>query len=175
MDDILEKLKGGHRRSIGRANEVVDGMLDAPALFGTVFQGMLHEDPVISMRAADAVEKITAKHPEYLGPHKTVLLQQVAALGQQEVRWHVAQMIPRLELSPAEQSRAAEILFGYLDDRSRIVQTNAMQALADLAGRDESLRPRVIAAVEELTITGSPAVRNRGRKLLAKLKANNGD
>lgn len=51
------------------------------------------------------------------------------------------------------------------------MQTSAVQALADIAEADESLLPRVVEVVEELTKTGSAAVRNRGRKLLKKLKA----
>lgn len=169
MNDILEKLKGGDRRSIGRANEVVGDVLNDPALFGAVFNAMLNDDPIVRMRAADAVEKITGKRPEYLKPYKTVLIQQVAAIEQQEVRWHVAQMMPRLELSQEEKNHVTGILFGYLDDESKIVQTSAMQALADMAEGDQSLLPRVVEVVEELTETGSAAVRVRGRKLLDKL------
>ena len=169
MNDVLDQLKGGDRRSIGRSNQVVRQVLDDPALFGPLFDGMLHDDPLVRMRAADAVEKITAERPDYLAPYKLMLVQQVAAVEQQEVRWHVAQMIPRLELSEEEKGRVTEILFGYLHDKSKIVQTLAMQALADLAAGDERLLPRVIEVTEELSQTGSAAVRNRGRKLLEKL------
>ena len=167
----MKKLKGGDRRSIGRANEVVDDVLGDPALFDAVFQGMFNDDPVVRMRAADAIEKITERHPEYLRPYKTALLRQVAAVEQQEVRWHVAQMIPRLELSEEEHRQAIEILWGYLADKSNIVKTFSMQALADLAAGDAVLLPQVLELLEELADTGSPAVQKRGRKLLKKLKS----
>ena len=175
MNDVLAKLKGGDRRSIGRANEVVAEVLSDPALFGVVFNGMLSDDPLVRMRAADAVEKITTKHPEYLAPYKKKLLEQVAEVEQQEVRWHVAQMIPRLELSREELGRVVEILRNYLDDQSNIVKTMSMQALADLAEQDSTLLPQVIELLEELSLTGSPAMKNRGRKLLAKLKSSSED
>lgn len=57
---LLEKLLGGDRRSIGEANEVVGDVLRDPSLFGVVFESLLNDDPLIRMRAADAVEKITA-------------------------------------------------------------------------------------------------------------------
>jgi len=169
MTDILEKLEGGDRRSIGRANEVVEDVLRDPTLFGAVFKGILSDDPLIRMRAADAAEKITAQHSELLEPHKVVLIDRVAAIDQQEVRWHVAQMVPRLALSEEERRLVAKILLGYLEDKSRIVQVNAMQALVDLAQDDEDLRPRVFEAVRKLTETGSAAVRSRGRRLLDQL------
>ena len=169
MNDILKKLEGGDRRSIGRVDEVVAEVLNDPSLFEVIFNGMFSNDPIIRMRSADAVEKITAKHPEHLQSYKNKLIQQVAKIDQQEVRWHVAQMFPRLELSKEEQAIVVEILWDYLDDKSKIVKTFSMQALADFAERDASLRFKVIKLLEELTRTGSPAMRSRGRKLLEKL------
>jgi hypothetical protein len=170
MDDILCKLEGGDRRSIGRVDEVVADVLKDPSLFGIVFNGMLSDDPLVTMRCADALEKITLLHPEYLQPFKAKFLQEVTQSKQQEVRWHVAQMLPRLELSAEERAVAVEILLDYLNDKSKIVKTFSMQALADLVEQDDSLRDRVIPILEELSETGSPAMRSRGRKLVKKLR-----
>jgi hypothetical protein len=172
MNPILDKLKGGDRRSIGRSNEVVVEVLADPGLFGVVFEGMLDDDPLIRMRCADAIEKMTVSHPEYLRPYKTKLIRQVAAIDQQEVRWHVAQLLSRLDLAPKERRAVVAILQGYLKDESKIVKTLSMQALADMAEQDASLRAPIIRQLEELTRSGSPAMKSRGRKLLAKLTSN---
>jgi len=170
VENVLDKLKGGDRRSIGRVGEVIADVLDDPALFDLLFRGMLDDDPVVRMRAADAVEKITANHPEYLRPYGKELLEQVAQVDQQEVRWHVAQILPRLEWSDEERAAGVEILLGYLGDESKIVKTFAMQALADFAEQDKSLCPLVVELLEELVVTGSPAMKSRGRKLLERLR-----
>ena len=167
--EVLNKLAGGDRRSIGKSNEVVADVMRDPSLFGIVFAGMLRDDPLIRMRSADAIEKITVKHPEYLQPYKEKLIKQVAKSEQQEVRWYVAQMIPRLDLNQEEGIFALEILLDYVNDKSNIVKTFSMQALADLAEKDASLRVQVIPLLEELTRTGSSAMKSRGRKLLQKL------
>ena len=44
-----------------------------------------------------------------------------------------------------------------------------MQALADFAAEDKKLKPRVVRVLLDLTETGSPAVKNRGKKLLQRL------
>ena len=174
MHAILQKLDGGDRRSIGRSEEVVADVLADPTLFDVVFHGILVDDnPLIRMRAADAVEKITVQHPEYLQSYKSLLLGDVAAIEQQEVRWHVAQMLPRLDLTDAERAQAVNILIGYLDDKSSIVKTFAMQALADLVGTDTALLPQVLAMIEVQIAGGSPAVQSRERKLLAHLQTKN--
>ncbi len=169
LNDILEKLSGGDRRSIGRVDEVLADVRRNPELFEQVVEGLLNDDPLIRMRSADAIEKLTRDDPERLRPFRDMLLGRVAAIEQQEVRWHVAQMIPRLDLTTDEVARAKDILVGYLADDSKIVKTEAMQALAVLAARDPGLRPEVIEHLRELTRTGSPAMRSRGRKLLAQL------
>ena len=66
MHEELNKLAEGGRCSIGKSNEVVVDVIRNPSLFVLVFQGMLNDDPLIRMRSADAVEKITVMHPEYL-------------------------------------------------------------------------------------------------------------
>jgi hypothetical protein len=109
--------------------------------------------------------------PELLAPFKAKLLKQVARIEQQEVRWHAAQMFSRLKWSKRERRALMEILADYLGDESRIVKTFAMQAMADIAAADEELRSGTIARLEQLARTGSPAMKSRGKKLLAKLKS----
>ncbi len=165
---LLAQLTGGDRRSIGRSNAVAQQVLADRRLFGELFDGMLSDDPLVRMRAADAVEKVTAKRPDWLRPHKKELLGRVATSEQQEVRWHVAQMIPRLDLTKEERARMERLLLDYLEDRSVIVRTFAIQALAELAVDDARLRKRVIKLLENFASSGTSALRSRARKLLAK-------
>lgn len=169
MSKVREELSGGDRRSIGQANKVAAQVLEDPALFGSVFDGLLSDDPVLRMRCADVIEKVTRVRPGFLAPYKRRLLREIAQVDQQEVRWHVAQVLPRLDLTRAERRAVVEILTGYLGDKSIIVKTFSMQALADIAEQDAGLKPAIVNQLEFLTETGSPAMQSRGRKLLAKL------
>jgi hypothetical protein len=162
-------LEGGDRRSIGRSNEAVALVLETPERMAILFSGMASDDPLVRMRCADAAEKITVLHPEYLLPHKKLLLETLSKTEQKEIRWHIAPMLARLPLSEAEQGKAVDILLAYLNDRSSIVKTFAMQALADLAARDGKLRPFVLRHIRELAVIGTPAMKARGKKLLARL------
>ena len=172
-DNLLDLLAGKDRRSIGRVNQVVQIVLESPSRFQEVFDGIMHDDPVIRMRAADAVEKITAKHPEYLYPYKNKLIQEISQINQKEVRWHVAAMFSRLNLTSEDRRAVLDIIEVYLKDKSKIVKTFSMQCLAGLALQDNSLLPAITKKLEQLTQTGSPAMKSRGRKLLAKLKVAN--
>jgi hypothetical protein len=168
-DSTLRKLRGGDRRSIGRSNELVAEVLAKPRLFAALVRGLAAEDPLVRMRAADALEKITARRPALLRPYKKRLMREAAATQEKEVRWHLAQMLPRLELTRHERAQAFGLLLGYLNDRSSIVRTFAMQALVDIAAESPALLSAARRRIEELAITGTPAMKARGRKLLKKL------
>ena len=170
MSNIVDKLRGGDRRSIGRADQVALEISSNAKLFAQVVAAILDSNPVTRMRAADAVEKASALNPKLLQPHKRIILKKIAAIPQQEVRWHVAQILPRLKLTTKGRGLAVSILFDYLEDKSSIVKTFAMQALADFAQADSRLRKRIVPTLEFLTACGTPAMRARGRKLLAILK-----
>jgi HEAT repeat protein len=144
-------------------------VLADPVLFEEVFAAIRDRDPVVRKRASDVAEKVTARRPELLAAHKGVLLSDLAHNPQEEVRWHIVQMLPRVDLDDAERHRAGELLMGLLHDDSKLVRVNAMESLAQLARADEDLRSRVIVAFDELSHSGSPAERTRARRLLAGL------
>jgi hypothetical protein len=169
MTKILSRLRGGDRRSIGNVDEVVAAVQKKPDLFKDLVGGLFDEDPVVRMRTADAMEKLSLENPQLLCPYKAELIGLARRTQQQELRWHAAQMIPRLKLTAKEEATVTEIFFDYLNDRSKIVVTFAMQALSDLALKKGAASDRVIRAVEKLTRTGSPAIQSRGKKLIEKL------
>lgn len=171
LHPLLQSLTGGDRRSIGAACTVAARVLDRPELLGVLFEGLRTADPVLRMRCADALEKVTARSPQLLAPYKESLLGELSQDPQQEVRWHVAPMLARLPLSGAEEEQAVGLLLGYTQDRSSIVKTMAMQALADIALRSRHRLPDVRRHIEELCATGTPAMKARGRKLMRALAA----
>jgi HEAT repeat protein len=164
--NILKLLRGGDRRSLGRADEVAARVSKNLKLFPALMRGLWDEDPLVRMRAADAAEKVTRAHPKLLTRYKRELFGLMGESEQIEVRWHLAAMITRLPLHGAERELAVDLLHGYLEDRSAIVRTFALQALFDLAKDDAGMRPGVIELLRQATRTGTAAMRARSRKLL---------
>lgn len=167
-NDLLKKLGGGDRRSIGRSNEVAELVCKRPVLFAQLVEGMSAVDPLVRMRAADAAEKVSLKEPSLLHPCKGKLLRLLEEAEEQELRWHLAQMVPRLPLTSEERLRVTAIFRRYLEDRSSIVKTCAMTALADLAANDGSQRQETTALLRDVMRNGTAAMKARARKLLAR-------
>jgi hypothetical protein len=167
---LWKLLKGGDRRSIGRADRVAEMVLDDTRLFRGLMKGLWAEDLLVRVRAADAAEKVTRTRPELLAGYKKELLVLLAEAREQEVRWHLAAMVPRLELSADQRRAAMAVLEGYMGDRSSIVKAYALEGLAELVGEDAETRTAVMEILREAARNGTAAMRARARKLLVRME-----
>jgi hypothetical protein len=166
MSKFTRVLAGGDKRSIGQSDAAVKQVVRDPTRLTDIIDGLDHGDPVVRMRCADVAEKVSARQPDWLQPHKRRLMKQARASIDKELCWHLAQMLPRLTLTDNERRQAEETMLGYLKNDSRIVQTFALEALADLSASDATMAARVRRLTARLARTGSPAVRARACKLL---------
>lgn len=166
---IRAYLSGGDRRSIGQADELVSLLQSQPERLAEVIREMWSGDPLVAMRAADAVEKLTRQHSQGLQQFKKELLGLAEETTQPELRWHLAAILPRLQLNPPEHRRAVQILTAYLQDKSSIVKTFALQGLSDLSAGCPALRSRVEELLRNGLHTGTAAMRARSRKLLKQI------
>lgn len=168
-NDILALLRGGDRRTIGRANEVAAIISREKRLFPKLIAGLWSAERLVRMRAADATEKITRKHPDLLVKYAKELLGLMNEAKEPELRWHLAAIVPRLPLDAREHKLAVAGLNRYLKDRSSIVKTAAIQGLADLARQEPQIRTQIVEILRNSMRTGTPAMKARSRKLLLEL------
>jgi oligoendopeptidase F len=175
MADIIDKLRGGDLRSIGRADEVAADVEKDPSLFEALFTGLRSVDPVLRARSADAIEKITRERPELLSKHKSEIITLLKSDTQQEVCWHMAQVVPRVRLTPREEKEVVSTLKNYLTHKSRIARASALEALLDLAEKNKKILKEVANIIRLQSETGSPALKSRARKLLKRLSREHPD
>lgn len=140
---VIVLRSGGDRRSIGRVPEVVALVEQQPVHFHALIGAMEHPDPIIRMRAADAVEKITARHPSYLHPYTQRLINHIAVSQQQEARWHIAQIAPRLPLTPAERAQIIDVV---VKEIQRLLQDNEWRHIPRVSQGPCTLNFRMSAA-----------------------------
>jgi hypothetical protein len=163
--------RGRHRLDVGRAKEVAALILAKPRKAGQLLECLWDEDPGVANRAADALERVSYKRPSQAAAWTESLIGLMAEAEQNKLRWNLALLVPRLELSVEEARRVATALRTYLDDRSSIVKTAAMHGLAALTRHDPKLLPEVLDMLRILSRSGTPAMRARGRILLKQLEA----
>ena len=58
VNDLVRKLGGGDRRSIGRADEIAREVSSNPKLLLQVFEALWSADPIVRMRAGESRNRI---------------------------------------------------------------------------------------------------------------------
>lgn len=168
--EIRALLAIGNCLAAGRAAEVAALLLQHPRKAAQVVECLWDEDTGVANRAADALERASGRNPALLRPWKEALLGRMVDAEENKLRWNLALMAPRLELTEAETERAAAILRSWLEDKSSIVKTSAMHGLAGLTRWNPAMLPEVIDILRILSRSGTPAMRARGRILLKRLE-----
>jgi HEAT repeat protein len=162
-------LRGGDLRSIGRSNEVAEDIEKNVSLFEIVFSGLYDTDPVVRMRSAGVIEKATQIKPELLSGHKSEIISILTTIKQQEVCWHMVQIVPPFQFTANEENEIIKALKRFLKHESKIVRVSAMESLAIIAERNRSILKEVVEITKEQK-KGNPALQARGRKLLKRLE-----
>jgi hypothetical protein len=168
------KIKGllliGDMRSTGKVNLIIKEAKKDAKIVGQLVDCLTDKDPGVRMRAADALEKISADEPICLAPFKLKILKILEFIDQKEVQWHWCQMITRMNLSIKEQRYAISWLQELNLSKSSIVRTFALQALVEFALYKPEFKALPQAAVLAALKKGTPAMRVRANKLINVLK-----
>ena len=163
---ICSLLRKGDRRTVGHVAAVVETVLREPKLVAALVHCMSEADDGIRMRAADALEKLSRQRVVELQPYTSALLGLFEENNQQELRWHMAVILPRLNLDENERRRTSHMLQQCLSAKSSIVRTFALQGLSDLVAQEPILKPVALDALRSAERNGTPAMKARSRKLL---------
>jgi len=164
---LAARLARGDRRVEGDAPSVAAEMSAEPAKLPELVACLFDADPNTRMRAADALERVSRTNAPNLASHVERLLTEAAAIEQTEVRWHLAQMLPRLTLDDDQRRRAGLLLADWFENSaSRIVTASALQAMVDLAERDPELRATAADMLGRAMRSDVPSLAERARRIL---------
>ncbi len=101
-----ETLSGGNRTSVGEADQVIRKLLKAPSGLAEIYKLFLDGDPVVAMRASYVAMRVAEQSPESVKPFAKDLLKNLEKYTQQEVRWHIPQLLVHLDLTKPQRKRA---------------------------------------------------------------------
>jgi hypothetical protein len=167
---LRAKLSGGTRTSVGEADRVIAKLLKDPADLIEIYDLFLDKDPVVAMRASYVAMRVAEKNPESVLPFSKDLLKNLDLYKQQEVRWHIPQLLVHLELTKAQIRRAYEVVMNWVEtDSSKIVGYYGLQAAADFAEMDEALLQDFIPRIRKANRIGAKSIQNRCKKIAKQL------
>ena len=154
----------------GHAFDAAMCVLENPRLVRQLIECLWDEDEGVAGRAADAVETVAAESPQIVARWKDALMGRLIEAGPIKLRWHLGLVMTGMRLTRPECRRVYGVLQGWLDHKSSIVKTCAMQGIAELTRQDPSLKDEVLDLLRVLSRSGTPAMRARGRILIGQLE-----
>lgn len=165
-DCLRDILAPGDMRTTGRADEAAALLATDPALLAGAVKLLADSNPGVRMRAADAIEKASRTRPGLLRPHKAALLGVLDSAQQQEVQWHLLQMLSSLDLAADERAIVFRRAASLLHSPSRIVAAEALSGMFALSEDTTELRHKALEAAHLSLEAAAPSLRVRARKLL---------
>ncbi len=170
MGGFKETLSGGTRTSVGEADKVISQLLKNATKLNEIYGLFLDEDPVVAMRASYVAMKVAEQSPQSVNPFTKDVLKNLDLYVQQEVRWHIPQLLVHMELSNAQRRRAYEVVMSWAEtDKSKIVGYYGFQAAADFAELDEQLLQDFIPRIRKANKSGAKSIQNRCKKIAKQL------
>lgn len=163
-------LNNGDLRSLNGVDMVIK-MVHSKSEFDTLFSCLKSSNRLVVMRAADAIEKISRSHPEYLEPHKQTIIGYSQIAENKELKWHLAQLLPRLLLDNVEFRNVCELLEKWVMDpnESKICRVSALQGLFELHTIYGKNISKFIGLLDQLEQEDIPSLNARIRQLKSKL------
>ncbi len=163
---MIHYLKGGDLRSTGMVEQLLP-FIKNQAKFDELFSHISNDDRIVTMRAVDAVEKLSATNPGLLAKHKAAILAMLDQSLHIEFKWHLALLVARLPLTTSETKQVWAKLIKWATDvsESKIVRVNALQAMAELSHNDQELKDNLIMLFERIEKENVPSLAARIRKL----------
>jgi len=170
VNSVREKLTGGTRTSVGSADEVIQKLLKNSAGLPAIYDLFLDEDPVVAMRASYVAMKVAEQKPDSVEPFAKDLLRNLNLYTQQEVRWHIPQLLAHLNLSLTQRRKAYEVLMQWSEtDKSKIVGYYSLQTAANFAETDDKILQDFIPRLKKANKLGAKSIQNRCKKIAKQL------
>lgn len=169
--NLRDQLTGGNRTSVGQSQAVIQEVLMSPNRLKEIYSLFFDDDPVVVMRSSYVAMRVAEVNPTTVEPFKTSLLADLEKFKQQELRWHIPQLLVHLPLVPAEKKKAYAIIMDWAEtDKSKIVAFYAVKAAADFAETDPKLFEDFIPRLRKLNESGAKSVSNRCKKIAKQSK-----
>jgi hypothetical protein len=166
---LRDLLAGGDRRSIARSGRALALVRADPGRVTELAALARDKDPLVSQRSLDLLEKLARERPDWIEPHKRLLIGALADSERWEVRLQIVRALPLFRWSPAQRRRAVAILLRDAGHPQTFVRAWAVDGLAAFARDDPELRPAVLRHLRDFERSGKKALVARARHVRERL------
>lgn len=148
LKDILEKEDSSIAFEMDQLVELIDHQEEFDKLFKYIFS----DQRVIALRAIDTVEKITRQFPNFLDRHETELVNLLDVAAQDEIKLHLSQLLPRIDLRGGNLVKSWNHLMRWAKDKteSTTVRVQSLQVLYEIQKKHPQFREDLEAVIDKV-------------------------
>ena len=169
MGNIERQLSGGHPNSLGNTVEIVEQVLEQPALFGQLFECYFSQDEVVRLRVSSAMKRLCKAKKELLTPYLDRFLDEIAKIDQASTQWTLAILyyMLRKDMTVAQQELALEVMKRNLTQSSNwIVLNTTLDTLVKWSKGDSSLALWLLDQAQVLQNDSRKSVASKAAKTI---------
>ena len=167
---LRDQLSGGTRTSVGQAPAVIKQVARSPEILDEIYDLFLDDDPVVAMRSTYVAMKVAEVDPESTWEFKKKVLRDLPRYVQQEVRWHIPQLLIHMNLTRTDRRKAYSAVMEWSEtDKSKIVAYYGLEAAAQFVEVDDTLESDFVPRLRKINQRGAASVSSRCRKISKRL------
>lgn len=169
--DFEVELKAGKPNSLGNTLKVVKFVEGHPASFKTLTRLLLHRDPIIAMRAMNAVKRLIRADHEFFFDHKRDFLYSFSKSKASVVRLGLITIYFDFgkHLTEVESSKVKTLTLSWMKEASDwMVLVQGLKLLERLATKDKALQKDLLKLARSLVKDERKAVSGKALKVVAR-------
>ena len=173
MNEFEKMLLEDPGNSLGRTIEVVDIVLSDPKRFDELYQCYFSDNEWVRLRVSNGVKRVGLERLDLIVPYIDKFLGEISDIDQASTQWTLSKLYLMLEdeMTPAQKSKAIELMKKRLSHNDWIVLNNTMETLAMWAKKDEDLKRWLLPQLKRLTKDGRNSVSKRAQKYHSMLES----
>ncbi|MEM9856243.1 MAG: hypothetical protein AAF843_02740 [Bacteroidota bacterium] len=143
-----------------------------PKRFTQLIDCLLDHEYRVSQRAAMALSHTVDRHPELLNPHLYRLVKNLRKNIHIAVIRNTIRLLRGISIPDNLMGEVTDICFGLMESNETpiAVKVFAMTVLANVCEKEPDLKNELALIIEDQLPYGSPGFRNRGAKILKRLR-----
>lgn len=164
--NVLSYLVEGDKRTLSGVEQAVKAILEDSQQIDDLLSAYDIHNEALNLRISDTIQKVQENDPSLLKPYAKRVFTIFAEYEQKEVRWHMAQILPLLDLNQNQLRKAMQIWQSdFYNSRSSIQRAFSLQAVYDIASMKSEYMPLLDELLKHALSNGSPAMKSRATLL----------
>jgi hypothetical protein len=169
--DFARELAAGKPNSLGNTLNVVRTVTREPKRFPQLLALLLHQEPLVAMRAMNATKRLMRGDSAFFHPHRGSLVTEYSKTKHNVVKLGLITLYFDFinEFTPTEVRRIKVLTMRWVDEAiDWMILVQGLKLLEKLAKLDPTFEPKVLAIAKRLRNDSRNAVSTRAKDLLSR-------